>query len=333
MNGKIQIETISSGVLAENPLGDPKRRELPVYLPPGCETAKRRYPVLYYLPGFTGGGRSAVNVKLWQENVVQRFDRLIAQGKAKPAIMVIPDCTTAYGGSQYVNSSATGRYEDHIVTELVPYIEDKFPVFRAAVGRAALGSSSGGFGALWLGMRHPDVFGHVASHSGDMGFELAYGRDFPKFVNALAKFGGSPERFAAAFRASPDKEGFDFAAINVLAMAACYSPNPKSKLGVDLPFDPATAELVPAVWRRWLDFDPVELAGPHKAALKSLSTLFIDAGRRDEFFLHLGARRLAARLRALGIKHVHEEHERGHFDLAVRFERSLSLLTARLKVS
>lgn len=333
MKGKIQLETVSSAVLASNPLGDPKRREVPVYLPPGCETAKRRYPVLYYLSGFAGGGRSAVNVKLWQENVAERLDRLIAEGKAKPAIMVIPDCRTAYGGSQYVNSTATGDYEDHIVSELVPYFEDKFPVAKTAAGRAVFGSSSGGFGALWLGMRHPDVFGHVASHSGDMGFELVYGRDFPKFVDALGKFGGSPERFAASFLASPDKEGFDFAAINVLAMAACYSPNPKSRLAVDLPFDPATGELVAAVWRRWLAFDPVESAAAHKAALKSLSTLFIDAGRRDEFFLHLGARRLSRRLKALGVRHVHEEHERGHFDLAVRFERSLALLTSRMKAA
>ena len=64
MNGKLQIETIASLVLKGNPLGDPRRREVPVYIPPSYGTRPgRRYPVLFYLPGFTGGGRSAVRVR------------------------------------------------------------------------------------------------------------------------------------------------------------------------------------------------------------------------------------------------------------------------------
>jgi enterochelin esterase family protein len=333
MKGHVQLETISSGVLNGNPLGDPRRREVPIYLPPGCGSQKRRYPVIYYLSGFTGGGRTAVNVKLWSENIVERFDRLVAEGKAKPAIMVIPDCITAYGGSQYVNSTATGRYEDHITTELIPFIDDKYPTLATAKGRALLGKSSGGLGALRLGALYPDLFAHVASHSGDMLFEVCYGGDFPKFVNALHKYGGSPEKLAKAFRASRDKEGFDFAAINLLGMASCYSPNPKSPLGFDLPCDPRTGEVVPAVWARWKAFDPVALAPRRKAALKKLSTLFFDAGRRDEWFLHLGARKLSDTLKSLGVRHVHEEHERGHMDMAPRYDRSLALLTSRLSAA
>ena len=329
MNGKIQVETVSSVVLRDNPLGDSKRREVPVYLPAGF--GARRLPVIYYLTGFTGTGRACVNSGMWKENFAERFDRLIAEGKAKPAIVVFPDCSTAYGGSQYVNSSATGSYEDHLVKELVPFIQDKFAAIPSPSARALIGKSSGGFGALWLGMRHPGVFGHVASHSGDMLFEQSYALDFPKFANAVFKHGGSPEKFVKAFLASRDKEGFDHAAINTIGMASCYSPNPKSKLGFDLPCDSRTGEVIPAVFARWKAFDPVEACAGRRAALKSLSTLFIDAGRRDEFFLHLGARKLSDRLKSLGVKHLHEEHERGHFDMAVRYERSLSLITPRLK--
>lgn len=328
MKGKLQVETIVSAVLKDNPLGDPRRREVPVYLPPGAE--RKRLPVIYYLPGFTGGGMTAVARKLWQENPIERFDRLIEEGKAAPAIVVIPDCITALGGSQYVNSSATGRYEDHVVEELVPYIDDKFPTMRDRKARAVMGKSSGGFGALHLSMKHPEVFGHAVSHSGDMLFDVGYAAEFPKFVAGLDKFGGSAEKWLAAFRASRDKEGFSHTAINMMAMASCYSPNPKSPLGFDLPCDLRTGEVLPKVWARWKDFDPVHACRRYKGSLKKLDTLFIDAGRRDEFFLQLGARKLSDTLKSLGVKHTHEEHDRGHFDMNERLDRSFPLLTANL---
>jgi enterochelin esterase family protein len=330
MNGKLQIETVSSIVLKDNPLGDPRRREVPVYLPPSYGTKRgRRYPVLFYLPGFTGTGRGAVNHNPWKENIVERLDRLIAEGKAREAILVIPDCFTAYGGSQYLNSTATGRYADHLVYELVGFIEDKFSTMRSPDGRAVFGSSSGGFGALTLGMRHPEVFGHVVSHSGDAGFDAGYGLDLLKLCVALEKYGGSAARFVAEFRAARDKSGFDFAAINAVAMAACYSPNPKSALGFDLPVDVRTGERIPAVWKRWEALDPVHACARHAGALGQLKTLWFDAGLRDEFYLQLGARRLSDALKKAKVRHVHEEHDRGHFDLGPRLDVSLALLTKR----
>lgn len=328
MIGKMQIETISSIVLKDNPLGDPRRREVPVYLPPSYGSKRgRRYPVLYFLPGFTGTGRGSVRYDPWKENIVERFDRLIAEGKAREAILVIPDCFTAYGGSQYLNSSAAGRYEDHVVVELVSFIEDKFAAMRGPEGRALFGSSSGGFGALTLAMKHPDVFGHAAAHSADLGFDAGYGTDLLKLCVALQKHGGSLERFVAEFRRARDKSGFDFAALNALAMSACYSPNPKSPLGFDLPVNPRTGEKIPAVWKRWEALDPVNACVKHASGLARLKTLWFDAGTRDEFFLQLGARRLSNALKKLKIKHVHEEHDRGHFDLSARFDVSLALLT------
>ena len=330
MNGKLQIETISSLVLKDNPLGDPRRREIPVYLPPSYGTKRgRRYPVLYYLPGFTGTGRGAVNYNPWKETLAERLDRLIAQGKAREAILVIGDGFTAYGGSQYLNSSATGRYEDFIVSELVGFIEDKFAAHRVPEGRALFGGSSGGFGALTLGMRHPDVFGHVYSHSGDAGFEACYASDMLKLCVALEKFGGSLPKLVAAFRASRDKRGFDHHVINAIGMASCYSPNPKSPVGFDVPVDLRTGAALPAVWKRWADLDPVNACVRHAASLRRLKTLWFDAGVRDEFYLHLGARRLSDALKKLKIKHTYQEHEFGHMDLQPRYDVSLSLLTKR----
>jgi len=330
MNGKLQIETISSVVLKDNPLGDPRRREIPVYLPPSYGAKRgRRYPVIFWLPGFTGTGRGAVNYNPWNETLVERFDRLIAAGRAREAILVIGDGFTAYGGSQYLNSSATGRYEDFIVSELVGYVEDKFAVVREREGRALFGKSSGGYGALILGMRHADVFAHVASHCGDAAFEACYAGDLLKLCAAVEKHGGSLERLVAEFRRSRDKKGFDHAVINALGMASAYSPNPKSPVGFDVPVDLRTGALLPSVWKRWEALDPVRACVRHAAALRSLKTLWFDAGTRDEFHLHLGARRLSDELKRLKIKHVYEEHGFGHMDMQPRYDVSLSLLSRR----
>jgi enterochelin esterase family protein len=330
MKGKLQIETISSIVLKDNPLGDPRRREIPVYLPPSYGTKRgRRYPVLYYLPGFTGTGRGAVNYNPWKETLVERFDRLIEEGKAHEAILVIADGFTAYGGSQYLNSSATGRYEDFIVRELVGYIEDKFAAHRAPEGRALFGKSSGGYGALILGMRHADVFGHVASHSGDVAFETCYAADMLKLCVAVEKHGGSLAKLVADFRRSREKTGFGHETINALGMSSCYSPNPKSPFGFDVPVDPRTGALIPAVWKRWEALDPLHACVRHARSLAGLKTLWFDAGVRDEFYLHLGARRLSDQLKRLKIKHTYEEHGFGHMDMQSRYDVSLALLSKR----
>lgn len=332
MKGKVQIETVSSIVLKDNPLGDPRRRDIPVYLPPSYGTARgRRYPVLYYLPGFTGTSKGALNYNPWKENVAERFDRLIEEGKSPEAILVIADGFTAYGGSQYLNSTATGRYEDFLVYEVIGYIDDKHSTVRHPEGRAVIGKSSGGFGALSLATRHPELFLHVVSHSGDMGFDACYAHDFLKAATVLGKYGGSPAKFLEAFKASRTKDGFDHAAINAFAMASCYSPNEKSPLGFDLPFDPRTGEIVQAVWKRWLAHDPVQGAAKHANVLRRLKTLWFDAGTRDEFYLHLGARRFSDALKAAKVRHTYEEHDKGHFDMADRLDKSLPLLASRAR--
>src|SRR5205814_2876975 len=111
-----------------NPLGDPATRDLPVLLPPGYgddKTIARRYPALYGLAGFTGRGVQMLNIDPWQPNMVQRLEQLYAAGMPH-AIVVLPDCFTSLGGSQYVNSDAVGRYEDYVVEEIVSLVDRQF---------------------------------------------------------------------------------------------------------------------------------------------------------------------------------------------------------------
>ncbi|CAG0941591.1 partial Endo-1,4-beta-xylanase Z, partial [Anaerolineae bacterium] len=275
--GIVIIETITSNVLRGNPLGDPFVRRVPIYLPPDYATSNARYPVVFVLAGFTGRGITFLNDAPWGETIAQRMDRLIAQGAVRQMILVMPDCFTYLGGSQYVNSPAVGQYEDHVVQELVAFTDNKYRTLADRNHRAVIGKSSGGYGALMLAMQNPDVFGALACHSGDMYFEHCYKSDIVAALRGLKKFGGL-EKFWNEFPTIHPKDHDFNATLNMIAMSACYSPNPNAPHGFDLPFDIETGELREDVWVRWLAHDPVQLVDNHLAALRSLRLIYFDAG-------------------------------------------------------
>lgn len=312
--GRVEHRTIESNVLRGNPLGDPYLRDVPVYVPPGSHGP---LPVIYLLAGFTGRGASMLETHPWKRGVIVRYDQAVANGAAPPALLVLPDCFTAMGGSQYVNSSAIGRYEDHLADEILPFVDEHYDTRSGA--RAVGGKSSGGFGALHLVMRRPGLFQAAGSISGDCHFEYGYAHDFLPAVRGLELSGLTPRAYLDAFLKKPDLSGDGHAVINLMAMSACYSPNPDSELGFDLPVDLRTGERLQAVWSRWLTFDPVVIAEVYGDALRKLKWLYISAGKSDEFQLQFSARILARRLDKLGVPHEHEEFEGGHFGLDDRY--------------
>jgi enterochelin esterase family protein len=327
--GTVIIETIASEVLRGNPLGDPFVRRVPVYLPPDYDASNKHYPVVFVLTGFTGRGTMLLNDAAWEETLPQRMDRLITEGKVQPMILVMPDCFTRIGGSQYINSSAVGRYEDHLVQELVAYVDQNYRTTADRNSRAVVGKSSGGYGSLILAMRHPETFGIMASHSGDTYFELCYKPDFPAALNGLTKYGGLDKFWHGIPTIRPRGKEFN-ALLNTIAMAACYSPNPHAPYGFDLPFDIETGELREDVWARWLEWDPVKLVDKHLDALKSLRLIYLDAGLRDEFNLQYGARIFVKRLKERGINFVHEEFDDGHFNIQYRYDVSLKAISSAI---
>ena len=327
--GRVEVVEFESALLRGNPAGDPHVRRVPVYLPPSYDAEPgRRFPVVFVLTGFTGRGRMLLNDNPWSPSLDDRLDTLIAAG-CPELIAVMPDCYTRFGGSQYMDSAATGRYESHIVSELVPWADGRYRTLAKREHRAVAGKSSGGYGALHLGMRHPELFGALACHSGDMLFEYCYQTDFPKACSVLQEAGGV-QKFLEAFEAKPQKGKDEFLTLNILGMAACYSPEPGAELGVGLPFDLATGLPRDDVWRRWLEHDPLRRLPQHADALRSMRLLWIDCGKRDEFHLHHGAREFARALTRLGIAHVHEEFDDGHMNVPYRYDRSLPALARAL---
>ncbi len=308
-HGRLEFARVESALLQGNALGDPHVRELPVYLPPGWDGGTG-FPCLWLLAGFTGRGHKYAEPAPFAPSVAQRFDALVAAGDAPPAILAMPDCMTSLGGSQYVDSSATGPYASHVVRELVPLVESAYPVAPGA--HVVLGKSSGGFGALHLTAHFPGVFRGAASVSGDCCFELCYGHELLAGLTALVPFEFDAARFLADVRARPRMDTATHAALNTLAMAACYSPNPAAPLGLELPIDLTTGERIEAVWRRWLEFDPLESAARHAHNWRALDWLYLECGLADEYHLQWGLRRLVRRLTELKVPHEHAEHPGGH---------------------
>jgi hypothetical protein len=335
--GRFEQQTVSSRVLEDNPLGDPHERPLWVYLPPGCGDAPaRRYPSIYVIQGYTGQVDMWWNRTALRPTVPELVDQLFAgpgpegSGGPPPAIVVFVDCWTSLGGSQFLNSPATGRYLDYLCDEVVAFIDQHHPTLAAREHRGIAGKSSGGYGAMVVTMLRPDVFGALASHAGDALFEHCYLPDVAKATRALRdQYGGSYERFFAdlATRPAMSKET-DGVLLGIWCMAACYSAEPDGR--VTLPFDPATGRLREQVWDRWLALDPVRMAAGHAEQLRSLRGVYLDAGRRDEYYLDLGAAAFAAELDTLGVEHAFELFDATHSAIEYRYPKGLAFLAERL---
>jgi S-formylglutathione hydrolase FrmB len=286
--------------------------------------------VITLLAGFTGTGEGFLNRTPWAETLPERVDRLIRTGAMREAIVVMPDGFTRYGGSQYLNSSATGRYEDHLVRELVPWVDARFRTIPDPGARALVGKSSGGYGALVTPMLRPDLFSALASHAGDALFEACYLPEFRESARALRdEYGGSFERFWEDVRSRPfGTKQHDGVLLNSWCMAACYSADPDGT--VVLPFDIETGKLINDVWERWLVWDPVRMVPRHADALRSMRAIWVDAGKKDEYYLDDGAVAVSKELSAIGAEHTLELFDAGHMSIGYRYPRALAFLAKAL---
>ncbi len=324
--GTIERFTIASEALRGNLIGAPLERVVDVYTPSG---AKPGLPLLVDLVGFTGSGLSHTNWRAFGENVPTRVDRLIAAGAMPPVVIAFPDCYTRLGGNQYIDNPVLGNWEQFLVGELVPAVEARTGCGGAG-RRGVFGKSSGGYGALVHAMRHPDVWSAAGSHSGDMAFDLCYLHDVPRCLRELAARNYSVEAiFAAAERTAKPSDDLQHA-MEILAMAASYDPDPSAPLGIRLPVDPYTAELIPERWANWLAWDPLRMVDGHADALRRSKGLYFDCGVRDQYNLIHGARRMHRALDRLGIAHRFDEFDDDHTAVDYRMDESLPFLARAL---
>ena len=312
--GRFEELSFESAALRENPLGDPYVRPLWVYLPPGYDDEpNRRYPSIYAIQGLTGQLDMWRNRSAFRRNFPELADELFAAGEAPPCLIVWVDCWTSLGGSQFLDSPATGRYHTYLCDELVAFVDRRYRTLDAPEHRGIVGKSSGGYGAMVTPMLRPDLFGGLATHAGDALFEACYLPDMRAAARALRDdYEGSYELFWHDFRGRPamSKDG-DGVLMNMWCMAACYSADEDGTVR--------------------LQWDPVRMAPRYAEALRGMRGIFIDAGRRDEWFLDLGAEAFRRALEQIDVTEVRFElFDAGHMGIEYRYPISLKYLAERL---
>jgi hypothetical protein len=331
--GRLDRNVIVSDLLRDNPLGDPYERPLWVYTPPGYDDDPAvRYPAVYVIQGYTGHVAMWANRTPYRRPFVETADAVFASGEAPGCIVVYVDAWTAYGGSQFVDSPGTGRYHSYLCNEVVPWVDAHYRTLPDRESRAISGKSSGGFGAMITPMLRPDLFGAFASHAGDSLYELCYVPEFGKAARLLREYDHDIFRWWDDFRSrTPFTKEADSVLLITLGCTACFSPREDGT--PELPFDPRTGELRPAVWQRWLDWDPVRMVDRYAGELRSLRAGWLDAGKSDEWFLDLGAEAFRAGLARIGVPddRVHFELFDGtHMAIDYRYPLALSWLAHRL---
>lgn len=325
--GTVHRLIIDGVSLRNNLLGDPTARVVDVYVPAGHDGTG--LPLLVDLVGFTAGGPAHTNWKGFGENVPERLDRLIGSDTMPPVVVAFPDCFTRLGGNQYINSAAMGNWEDFLIDEMLPAVEGRFRCGGDGK-RGVFGKSSGGYGTHVHAMRRSDIWSAAASHSGDAGFEQLYLPEFPGVLRALAEHDLSIEAWMKAFEAKPKKSDSDTLVIMILAQAATFDPDPQAFLGLRLPVDLETCELIEERWANWLAWDPARLAETHGHNLAKLKAVYFDCGTKDQYNILYGSRRVHRTLDRLGVVHRYDEFDDNHSAVDYRMDVSLPFLAKAL---
>lgn len=306
---------ITSSELRTNPLGDPFVRNNPVLSPK--KISKKPPGLVFVLSGFAGNGTKYLGDKGFEETFLQQLDRLMGQGRTPYAHYILVDAWTFWGGSQFLNSLGTGNYENYIIRELYPTVRRQFEI-SSSDHTAVVGYSSGGYGALHLASKYPKFFPFCGALSPDCFFEASLKPDLYKAAPFLAKYSNYAELMTFHHQKKIFKKQNGFSILNVIAMAACYSPA-KTKNQPIWPIDFKTGKMILPIWRQWKLKDPVEFLKKRFNKLQTIKGFYLEVGTNDEFNLQLGVRQIHAYLKKHRFSHHYEEFEGGHFDSNQRY--------------
>jgi pimeloyl-ACP methyl ester carboxylesterase len=295
---------VSSPGLASNVVGDSPVRRTLVYLPPSYRRdPTRRYPVLYLLHGATSLPQEWIDSTYGGFDMRVAMDSLVAASATPEMIVVMPDANNALEAGFYANSPATGNWEDFVVRDLVHHVDERYRTERQPSRRALVGHSMGGFGALAIGFKRPDVFGLVYAIS-----PCCIG-----FVGRLAPSNPAWTTLATVQRWQDAPAGVRL----LLGMtAALDGSRSRPRLFDELPFttkpDGSTVPN-PAVQARWLARMPPDLASAMVRRGDRQPVILIESGS-EEVALNEGVKLLRARLDSLRIRYSDTTFVGGHID-------------------
>jgi S-formylglutathione hydrolase FrmB len=301
--GTIERIVVHGKSLEGNLEGDSADRAVSVYLPPSYGAdQKRRFPTIYLLHGL--GGTESTFLEPRAE-LQQSADRLAAAQGFNEFIVVTPNAFTLHGGSLYTASTTTGDWERYVAEDLVAYIDTNYRTVAQRMSRGIAGHSAGGYGALRIAMKRPDVFAHVYAMSACCAAPV----ELPPDVLAAAESIRTREQADATPRST------------VHAMAAAWSPNPKNPpLFVDLPTNSGKA--LPQIVAKWNANALVPMVGQYVSNLNQYYAIGMEIGTADPLLEQ--NRQLHSTMTRLRIPHMFEEYDGGHADrLRERLESSL----------
>jgi S-formylglutathione hydrolase FrmB len=288
----IERITVHGKALEGNLEGDSPDRAVAVYLPPSyAADQNRRFPTVYLLLG-SGASESAV-----AGFVQQSGDRLAGAQGFSEFIVVIPNASTLHGGSMYSNSVTTGDWERYIAEDLVGYIDSHYRTLAQRMSRGIAGHSMGGYGALRIGMKHPQVFANLY---------------------AMSACCAGPLDNVPATQLTNDE---------ATAMAAAWSPNPKAPpLFLDAPV--RDGKVRPEIIAKWNANALAEMLPQHASNLNLYYAIALDVGTADGLLDQ--NRQLHQAMTKLRIPHTFEEYDGDHANrIPERIERNVLPFFAR----
>jgi S-formylglutathione hydrolase FrmB len=296
--GTVERITVHGKALEGNLEGDSPDRDVTVYLPPAYASDQaRRFPVIYLLHGY-GGREDTFTARL--ATLQESSDRLAAAQGFSSAIVVTPSAYSLHKGSMYSNSQTTGDWERFIAEDLVAYMDGHYRTLANRMSRGLAGHSMGGYGAIRIGMKRPDVF-----------FSLYLMSSCCLTANRIPRPDGMKAAEAITTRAQAEEAARapGFGPSVSLASAAAWSPNPKNPpLYLDLPVK--DGKVRPDIVAKWVANAPLEMIGQYEANLKKYYAIAIDIGTADP--LLAANKQLHDAMTRLRIPHHYEEYDGDH---------------------
>ncbi|SKB47990.1 alpha/beta hydrolase [Dyadobacter psychrophilus] len=308
--GSVERIKVHGKGLEGNLEGNSADPDVSIYLPPSYKKdAKRRYPVVYLLHGFTDTDAQWYGlVKHWI-NMPSVVDKVFAAGKLTEMIIVTPNAYTRSGGSFYSNSITVGNWEDYVAKELVTYIDQHYRTIAKAASRGLAGHSMGGYGTMRIGERYPEVFSSIYALS----------------PCCMAPGGNrSPESLAKieTIKDPADFNKADFGTKAAIASAAAWSPNPtKPPFFTDQIVENGQVQKMTEL--KWAANSGLATIDQYVTNLKQLKGIAFDAGNKDQP-IAANIKLLHELLDNYKIEHTYEEYEGDHLNkIAERIEHKM----------
>ena len=303
-SSQLEVVTITSAKLRGNPLGDPVTRRIAIFQPDAVKDA----PLVVYLPGWGGSSEDAVaqGAGGWFGQVV---DQLAAKGM--PFRIAVVDGRSRYGGSQFLNSGATGGYADYVSEEIVPALSKS-----GEKSCIIAGHSSGGYGALMLAISHHEKFPAVVALSPDSDFETTHK---PMVEDRSVRAVTRAELDAAMAPAKPA----NIPASLILGLCANYAPIAGKPGRFEWLYD-ERGQWRAEAWARWIALDPLTVVRKNPNAFANTQRVYLDGAEYDEFGANIGARKIHEVIRERVPRSTFYESPGRHSDrLAERLIRGL----------